>query len=147
MLSSSRSKANGFSLRCCGSERCRRRVPGAAVPSCSVSAGTNTETLSGAGSCPSASRCPSACGTGVQGCQEDVEGPLHKALRSSADGRAWEGAEEPPGLAVEVDLTKDISYKDRAERGWLDKPLNKYLVRWHRRYLILNMKQKVRDLP
>lgn len=105
MLSSSRSKAKGFSLRCCGSERCLRRVLGTAVPSCSP--GTSIDTLSGAG------RCPSACGTGVQGCQEDVEGPLPGALRSSTDGRGWDGAEETPGRAM--DLTKDISCKDRAE--------------------------------
>lgn len=104
MLSSSRSKANGFSLRGCGSERCRRRVLGPAWRSLSAE-----ESLSGAGSAPSPGCCPSARGTGVQGCQELVEGALHEARRSSADGRACEGPEEPPGLAAEVDLIKDIS--------------------------------------
>lgn len=139
MLSSSRSKANGFSLRGCGSERCRRRVPGAGQAWRSVSAGTNTESLSGAGI---ADRCPSACGTGVQGCQELVEGALHEARRSSADGRGCEGPEEPPGLATEVDLIKDISCRDR-----LDNPLNQYLGCRHNLCLMLNVKQKVCHLP
>lgn len=113
MLSSSRSKAKGFSLSCWGSERCRRRGPGAGLAWRSV--GTAGGSPSGAGSSPSAARCPSARGTGVQGCQEDVEGALPKTRRSSAGGRGCEGTEEAPGLATEPHLTKDISCKDRAQ--------------------------------
>lgn len=120
MLSSSRSKANGFSLRCCGSDLCRKRLPGAAPASRSEKAGRNIESLSSAGVSSGIACFPSACGTGVQGCQEEVEGALHSALLSSAACLWWEGAAEPPGLTMEPDLMKDISCKDRhrVSSGW-----------------------------
>lgn len=113
MLSSSRSKANGFSLRCCGSDLCRTRFPSTAPVSHSVKAGTKTESLSRAGTSSGTGCFPAACGTGVQGCQEEVEGVLHSALLSSAACLCWERAEEPPDFTMEVDLMKDISCKDR----------------------------------
>lgn len=120
MLSSSRSKANGFSLRCCGSDLCRTRLPSPAPASRSIKAGANTESLSVAGASSGTGCFPSACGTGVQGCQEEVEGALHSALLSSTACLCWDGAEEPPGLTREADLMKDISCKDRGRvsAGW-----------------------------
>lgn len=119
MLSSSRSKANGFSLRCCGSDLCRRRLPGAAPASRSAKAGRNSESLSGAGDSSGAGCLPSAGGTGVQGCQEEVEGALQSA-RLSSPCLGWEGAAEPPGFTMEEDLMKEISCKDRrrVSAGW-----------------------------
>lgn len=104
MLSSSRSKAKGFSLSCCGSDLCRTRGPGAAPASRSVRTGVKSESRSTSGCFP---------GTGVQGCQEELAGARHSALRSSATGLCWDWDEEPPGLPMDVDRMKDISCKDR----------------------------------
>lgn len=67
----------------------------------------------------------SACGTGVQGCQDEAtEGVLQRALFSSPGGRPLHRKElgppeklEQPERVQEMDLEKEISYKNEMEEG------------------------------
>lgn len=117
MLSSSRLNTNGFSLMCWGSDLCRTRLCCMAPASHSVNEGTNTESLICLVISSIMGCFPPGCGTGVQGCQDGVEGVLQSAFLSSPGCliRGKEGIKElerleHPGLLIEeMDLAKDIS--------------------------------------
>lgn len=121
MVSSSRLNRNGFSLGCWGSDLCLIRELGSTPEVLlSPSRGMNKESpgVSSAGSSLSP-----AWGTGVQGCQEEAtEGALQRAFFSSTGSRPLHRTElgpperlELPERVKEMDLEKDISYKNTRE--------------------------------
>ena len=121
MLSSSRLNRNGFSLGCWGSDLCLIRELGN-TPEVLLSPGRGMNKESPGVSSAGSSLSP-AWGTGVQGCQEEAtEGALQRAFFSSTAGRPLHKAElgppdrlELPERVKEMDLEKDISYKNKRE--------------------------------
>lgn len=120
MFSSSRLNRNGFSLGCWGSDLCLVREDSAPEVLLSPSRGMNRESsgVSSAGSSFSP-----AWGTGVHGCQEEAtEGALQRAFFSSPGGLPLHKTElgpperlELPDRIKEIDLEKDISYKNKSK--------------------------------
>lgn len=121
MFSSSRLNINGFSLGCWGSDRCLIRELGN-TPAGLLSPSRGVKKESSGVSSAGSSFSP-AWGTGVQGCQEEArEGALQRVFFSSTGGRPLHNTElgpperlELPERVKEMDLEKDISYKNKRE--------------------------------